>query len=93
MITCPACDGNKKSVGIGCGPGGCKPMTFKCFTCNGIGEIWEERLKWIETGKKIRERRLERNITQREEARQLGVLPSDYSDIEQGRVENSKWLL
>ena len=90
-MTCPICKGKKESFGIGCGSQGCKPMRMRCFQCKGTGEITKEMMKWIETGKEIREARLKRDISSREEAKRLNMLPSAYSDIESGRVENSKW--
>ena|SRR3990167_153396 len=106
MMECPDCKGKKESFGIGCGDQGCRLKIFgigcgdqgcrliemKCFRCKGIGKISQEMMKWIETGKKIRETRLKKDISLREEAKRLNMLPTFYSDIESGRVENLNWL-
>jgi len=91
-MICPVCKGKKKSSGIGCGSQGCRPMEMDCFQCKGTGEITQEMIKWIAMGKKIREQRLNRNISSREEAKRLNILPSAYSDIEIGRTRNLEWL-
>jgi hypothetical protein len=33
MVTCPVCRGAKESTGIGCGAGGCRPVTLRCRFC------------------------------------------------------------
>ena len=91
-MICPDCKGKSKIFGIGCGNQGCRPMEMKCFRCKGTGEISQEMMRWIEVGKKIRESRMNRDISLRSEAKRLNMLPSFYSDIESGRVENLNWL-
>lgn len=86
MIECPSCRGAKKVGGIGCGPGGCKPLVLDCSTCGGVGQITEERVEWMATGKRLREERLARDLGLRAEAERLGIKPSMLSDYEHGRL-------
>jgi hypothetical protein len=41
MVTCPDCRGAKESSGVGCGAGGCRPITLRCRFCEGAGVVDE----------------------------------------------------
>lgn len=83
-MKCPSCKGARESRGIACGPAGCAVRTFKCFTCGGSGEITEAHAVRIEYGELMRQDRIRRRVTQREEAARLGCGLGEWSRIEHG---------
>jgi hypothetical protein len=86
MEICPDCEGRKIISGIGCGANGCKPMTLPCFTCKGIGSISEEQVERIRKGEAMRQDRLARDMSLREEAQRLGIKARELSDLEHGKT-------
>jgi hypothetical protein len=85
-MKCPDCL-KGQIAGIACGPKiHCSPMVLKCFRCGGSGNIPDEMGGWIKIGKQMRENRLKRDISLREEAKRLGILPSVLSQMENGRI-------
>ena len=92
-MICPSCNGEKESFGIGCGSNGCKPMSMKCYRCQGVGTVPDAMKEWIENGNILREKRLKNNVGLREFAKSINMLPSEYSAIEMGRVDNSGFLI
>ena len=85
-LTCPTCRGVRTVGGVGCGPGGCRPLLLKCSTCRGTGTITAERADWINAGERLRADRLTRDFSLREEATRLGVRASVLSDYEHGHL-------
>jgi hypothetical protein len=72
---------------------------MKCIRCEGKGEVPAEMLTWIEQGKMIRHWRIYGNpfggkyTSMGYRATTLGMSVSDYSSIEQGRVDNTSIYL
>lgn len=92
-VQCPTCNGTGRILGVMpvYGPGHRgerKPVIdMQCNRCNGSGEIPEVQLEWIRRGRAMRDDRLKRRVTLRAESRRRGMLPSEPSAIEQGRVD------
>jgi hypothetical protein len=88
MIKCPVCKGFKE---IGClmhyATGEDKYGVIKCTTCAGLGLISYEHAERIRQGKAMREDRINRGLSLREEAKRIGVTPQNLSHLENGRVE------
>jgi hypothetical protein len=82
MIVCPECKGAGETTGMGCP--GFRPVKIPCFLCKGEKQISEERLQWIATGEAMRQDRRKRGVSLREEAKRLGIGPSDLTDMEFG---------
>ena len=89
MMTCPDCNGATKIQGIGCP--GFELIETDCSTCKGNGTVtegyWSQRNKWKSEGEKTRAFREKRDLSLREAAKLLLILPSYLSDIERGRAE------
>lgn len=86
MKTCPECKGNGFKSGFVCP--GFKPITLPCALCKGGKVISEEQMRWVEHGVKLKAARLAKRIPLRESARLQGIMASELSDIEFGRVNN-----
>ena len=83
MITCPSCGGRKETEIYVCGSG---PRVQPCRPCEGTGEITTDQLIRILLGQYMRKNRVEyRNVSQREEAKRLGVDFLEWHGIECGR--------
>ena len=85
-LTCPSCDGAGTIFALVDGPSYRGPKTLTCHRCAGSGRITQAQMDAIESGRRIRENRLERNVSMGEEARRLGMSVSEYSAIEHGRI-------
>lgn len=83
-LSCPHCGGRGANQGIACGPGTCQMKAFTCSTCKGAGVITEYRQAKITEGEALRQDRIKRNQTQREEAKRLGLDVVTYSQMERG---------
>ena len=86
MSICPECNGEGSTTGFGCP--GFKLITLPCTLCKGLKVITDEQAKWVEHGAKLREARLANHVSLRESARLKGILPSELSDFEFGRINN-----
>lgn len=80
MNKCPSCvDGNSYGFGkLG------KPVVIKCDVCNGTDLVDNLTLVKIEKGKILKEERIARGITLRNEAKWLKVDASELSKLERG---------
>lgn len=56
-----------------------------CRLCDGSGRVSPERLAWRQIGKEWHAARLALGVGLREWANRVGVLPSEYCDMEHGR--------
>ncbi|MBI4815216.1 MAG: helix-turn-helix transcriptional regulator [Deltaproteobacteria bacterium] len=83
-MKCPSCtDG--LSVAILCGPG-CTLAAVRCQDCDGTGAIAESALARKAEGEKLRQDRINRGKSLREEAQDLGITATELSRRERGRV-------
>jgi hypothetical protein len=89
-IICPSCKGAGQSHGIMCGPAGCRTGALKCSTCDGSGVVTHEHLARIEYGRLMRQDRVRRRLTLREEAARLGCGFAEWSRIECGNEPETK---
>jgi hypothetical protein len=86
-IPCPDCDGkgeqychvNRGGPGNGFG-------WFPCLTCKGRRVVPADYPERREAGRRMREDRLSRNMTLRDEAARLGISVVELSRLEQGRT-------
>lgn len=88
MILCTSCDGFGKHFSR---PilikGKVEIIELKCELCNGTGKIKDEKIDWIIKGQKLREYRLEKEITLRKAAKMLGMDASNLSKMERGIIK------
>ena len=85
-MICPSCDGRGEGYGFACGPSGCRTGALKCHTCKGSGQIDGVLMDRIIAGRKLHEDRQARNVSQREEAKRLGIDYVLYSKVEHGDI-------
>lgn len=81
-ITCPECNGNGFSEGYVCP--GFKLIKIKCSFCGESGQVTVVDMLRRENGKKMRDDRMARGVSLREEAKKLGLKPSELGDKERG---------
>ena len=88
MIICPSCEGRKGSIAlVMIASKGCVERWMPCSFCKGAGEVLEERSSWRNVGEAMRMDRLARDMSQREEAKRLGISVVEYSQMEAGMIE------
>lgn len=83
---CPVCLGSPKSIAH-FNMGENKPHEWReieCDACEGTGRVTQHRMDAITEGKKLRQDRIERNMSLREEAQRLGISPVQLSRRERG---------
>jgi hypothetical protein len=80
-MKCPSCHGAKQFLVI------CNGSFIPCFRCKASGRVPDIQKKWIVRGRKIRNDRVKRGVTLREEAkrRKLDVLA--LSEMERGVID------
>lgn len=89
-MKCPDCESGKVAcffpVYVEGHPG---PAAFEtdCPRCGGTCEVPDEQERWIAQGKAVKAARLSRGIGLREQAERLGMLPSVYAAMENGRIK------
>lgn len=91
-ILCPRCTGRKQFVGISFSAKKC--FEVDCHICNGVGAISRDRFTRYAEGQLFRNLRVAANVGMREFAERCGILPSDFSKMEQGDLPlvDSAWL-
>ena len=85
-MKCPDCNGAGKNRVLACPPGELREII--CSLCGGSGKISPKQARWIEHGKMLRQDRLNRNLSLREEAERLRITPYILSQIERGKIES-----
>lgn len=95
-VTCPDCDGKKKSVasGVRYAPGVSGPpvVELPCVTCSGEGVLTTQQVQRMRRGVLFRKYRVVHlELGLREAASRWGMLASTLGDIESGRVETD-WV-
>lgn len=83
-MKCPTCQGEGKVNGIGCGPGGCRPVIIRCYDCSGVGTVSDDFAERRASGESRRQERLSRGASLREEATRLNISPQVLSRLERG---------
>ena len=86
-VKCPDCDGEGITEALMNFGGFCAPMKKKCTRCDGRGQIPEEMLDWKKIGAAMKQDRLDRGLSQREEADRIGIHVAELSQMEAGIVE------
>lgn len=79
---CPACGGDRVTMAITCPPG--QVVELACSLCTAEGKIDAERAIAIVEGQRMRRARLDRGLSQRQRADELGMDRVAYSKLEQG---------
>lgn len=82
MKPCPHCKGAKVLHGFACP--GFRPVELQCFRCLGNGQVPDSDLEAYEKGQQMRDDRLKRDMSLREEAARLHISPVELSHMEQG---------
>lgn len=59
---------------------------MNCSDCDGFGKITEEHMQRITAGRKLRDDRMARDMSLKEEATRLGISVVQLSNLEHGRV-------
>lgn len=90
MVKCPDCD-NGIMVGMFPkyteGRSGPPAVLVECDRCGGTGKVPETMLAWIEIGNQCRIIRESEDLGLRSGAVEYGMLPSELSAIESGKVD------
>ncbi len=89
-MICPRCKGSKtitaSHVAYADGSHGYE-VPLSCDQCGGAGEVSDEMTEWIRAGEAMRQDRLARQMTLREEAKRRGLTPVELSRMEFGKVK------
>lgn len=90
-LICPECKGRGESNALVYGrraSGGsfCEHRAVRCHRCDGVGTLSPEAMRRYADGRSMAEDRRARGLTLREEARRLGISPTELSDREWGRA-------
>lgn len=85
-VTCPRCNGKKESWAILCGNGQSRQGNVSCSACKGEGAITADHMERIIEGEAMRQNRLSRGLSGREEAKRLGLDPITLNHLEHGRL-------
>lgn len=92
--TCPRCKG-KKWIGPVHINRGDQPHEWRervdCDLCKAAGRITEDQREAIELGKRLRQKRVDREESLMEGAKRLGLKPSELSGLETGRGGMTAW--
>lgn len=91
MKKCESCDGTGTTLITGfitrrSGCSAVKNEPMKCFDCYGAGEVSDLTLKMRRIGKYIGERRREMDLSQREQAKILGLDFIEFNNIIRGKI-------
>lgn len=82
--TCDLCGGKKEVFAFAAN--GLDQLII-CPRCNGSGVMKLRNPDWVVRGICMRRARIAARVGLRERAKQLGILPSEYTDMEHGRIE------
>ena len=85
-ITCDKCEGSGKLITA------VHTTVIPCYICDSTGKVHEDRYKWIEIGKCLKAERLKhrRTLFQESKLRWIGII--EYSNIEQGKLDNTQYI-
>jgi hypothetical protein len=79
-MECPGCHGEKEARLL------IPIKAIPCPRCFGLGAVPEEQREWIKAGKKMREDRMKRGHTLREEAKRRKMDSVFLSSMERGMI-------
>lgn len=85
-MMCPDCKGKKESLVFYSGGSKHGFGPLPCTTCDGEGEVSEEKIAWITRGRELRDKRVAAGRSLREEAEMLGITSVELSRRERGKV-------
>ena len=85
-VICPDCKGDGVLIAYACP--GFRKVEMTCLRCQGNKTIPEEMLQWIKNGEAMTKKRRAAGIPLRKEAKRLGILASQLTDLEMGMVKN-----
>jgi hypothetical protein len=96
-MNCPDCHGKGYFIGVAHfdmvdGKSYNKFGKIPCRLCEATGAVPDEMQKWSDIGKRMRADRLKRKEVQRVAASRMGLTLKEYSEIERGAVDNSKYI-
>ena len=84
MVKCPHCNGPGELQLVHIHPGGWRRQ--RCRTCDGTNQIDAELARRMEMGRLLRQRRIDRTLSLREEAKRIGASPVVLSHVEVGHL-------
>ncbi len=84
-VVCPECQGEQANFAITCSADRCRTGREACDFCDGVGEVSVAAHTLWQQGCERRNARVQRGLTQQEEAQILGITPIDLNDVECGR--------
>lgn len=68
------------------------PIVIDCYICDGTGKVHKDRYKWVEIGNRLKAERLKHRRTLFQESKLRGIGIAEYSNIEQGKVDNTQYI-
>lgn len=83
MVICPTCDGCKEYEVYACP--GFRRVLIPCSRCKATGRVTEVEAQRVEAGRQMREARVARGLSLRQEADRLGLTPMELADLEHAR--------
>lgn len=84
MAKCPQCEGRGWFDAFAMRATGCSLESLDCPACEGKGEVSEATLARLQKGRRMREDRLARGLSVREEAARLGISLLQLGRLERG---------
>lgn len=88
-MICPECKGSGKSgpAFVRRSDGSCRIEEINCTTCSGRKTMPDEYPQWREIGRRMMEDRRRRRVSLSDEARRRGMLSSELSAMEFGKIQ------
>lgn len=84
MITCELCEGRGWYDAFLNRGGRCELDSVQCHRCKGSGSVSAEVAERLAQGRRLREDRISRGLTVRQEAARLGITAVALGEIERG---------
>ena len=85
QIKCPRCEGAGNAIGLALSKG--KVIEMTCPWCEGTGSVERRVITWIERGVVLKQSRLDRHTTLREESKRRGIDAATLSRAERGIID------
>lgn len=92
LIECPSCRGARLEP-METLAHACRPIKARlpCFQCDGAGRLSAKAPEWIARGRMLKDLRLAAAMGLRQAAELWGIHAAELSDIEHGRIDNTRW--